>query len=408
MPKLTKAVIDNNAPKEKNYFVWDMEIKGFGCQILKGGKKTYAFYYHSPITRKKAYVKIGCHGNITVDFARNRAKTLSAAVASGADPREEKKEKLLAAKQSILFADFFAVFKEKYIDKEYKGKGAYNNTGYGRLHILPYFGHKKLQEITPRDIRQFLDSMSRITTTANRCFALLSVAFRKAEEWEYLPPRSNPCPGVRKYKENRKQRFLNDLELKKLEDSLSRQEKEQPFSYSSVNAIRLLLYTGCREGDILNLKWNNVHLKDRYIYLPDTKTGESARPLNQKAIDLLTSMKPKEGNPYVIYGKVPGMPAKNINTTWRTVLKRAGIKNFRIHDLRHSFASFALRSGVSLYTLSKLLGHQNIATTERYAHLELGYLKEEANKVGRAFAFSHPDYPSWLSARLEPSSPCFH
>ena len=77
MPKLTKAVIDNNVTKEKNYFVWDTEIKGFGCQILKGGKKTYGFYYHSPLTRKKAYIKIGCHGNITVDFARNVAKKLS-------------------------------------------------------------------------------------------------------------------------------------------------------------------------------------------------------------------------------------------------------------------------------------------------------------------------------------------
>ena len=407
MPKLTKAVIDNSRPKEKHYFVWDTEIKGFGCQILKGGKKTYSFYYHSPVTRKKGYIKIGCHGNITVDFARNRAKALSAAVASGIDPREEKKEKLIEQKQSIFFRDFFEVFKEKYITK-YKGMGVKNNLSISRLHILPYFGQKKLEEISSRDIRQFLDSMSRISTTANRCFSLLSVAFGRAEDWEYLPSRSNPCVGVRKFKENRKQRFLNDLELKKLEDSLTLQEKEQPSSSSTVKAIRMLLYTGCREGEVLNLKWNNVHLKDRYIYLPDTKTGESARPLNQKAIDLLASMKPKDENPYIFYGNVPGKPLSKTNgAAWKKVLKRAGIKKFRIHDLRHSFASFALKSGVSLYTLSKLLGHKSIATTERYAHLELGYLKEEANKVGGAFAFSHPDYPSWLSARLELSTPCF-
>lgn len=386
MPKLTKAVIDNSVAKEKHYFVWDTEIKGFGCQILKGGKKTYAFYYHSPLTRKKAYIKIGCHGNITVDFARNKAKTLSAAVASGIDPREEKKEKLIEKRQSILFGDFFEVFKEKYIVKEYKGKGTKNNLSISKLHILPWFAKKKLEEISSRDIRQFLDSLSHISRTANRCFSLLSVAFGKAEDWEYLAPRSNPCPGVRKFKENRKLRFLSRLELTKLEESLTQQEKEQPSSSCTVNAIRLLLYTGCREGEVLNLKWGSAHLKDRYIYLDDTKTGESARPLNQKAIDVLTSMKPKEGNPYVFYGKVPGKPlAKTNGGAWKKVLKRAGIKDFRIHDLRHSFAGFCLAQGVDLYTLSKLLGHKNITTTEIYAHLELDHLKEATNKVAGVF-----------------------
>ena len=386
MPKLTKAVIDNSVAKEKHYFLWDTEIKGFGCQILRGGKKTYAFYYHSPLTRKKAYIKIGCHGNITVDFARNRAKTLSATVASGIDPREEKKEKLIEEKQSVFFADFFEVFKEKYITREYKGQGTKNNISISKLHILPWFSKKKLEEISSKDIRQFLDSLSHISRTANRCVSLLSVAFGKAEEWEYLPPRSNPCIGVRKYKENRKQRFLNRLELRRLEESLTQQEKEQPSSYCTVNAIRMLLYTGCREGEILNLKWDNVHQKDYYIYLDDTKVGESARPLNQKVIGVLASMQPKEGNPYVFYGKVPGKPlAKTNGVTWKKVLKRAEIKDFRIHDLRHSFASFALKEGVDLYTVSKLLGHKNIATTTRYAHLELGHLKEATNKVAGVF-----------------------
>jgi integrase len=384
MPKLTKAVIDNSVAKEKHYFVWDTEIKGFGCQILRGGKKTYAFYYHSPLTRKKAYIKIGCHGNITVDFARNRAKTLSATVASGIDPREEKKEKLIEKRQSILFGDFFNVFKEKYILVEYKDKGR-NNISYAKFHILPFFANKKLEEISSRDIRQFLDSLSHISTTANRCVALLSMAFRKAEDWEYLPPRSNPCTGVRKYKENRKQRFLSDLELKKLEESLTQQEKEQPSSSCTVNAIRLILYTGCRLGEVLKLKWENIHLKDHYIYLDDTKVGESARPLNKKAINVLTSMKAKEGNPYIFYGNIPGKPLIDITTAWKRILKRAEIKDFRIHDLRHSFASFALKKGVDLYTVSKLLGHKNIATTTRYAHLELEHLKEATNKVAGVF-----------------------
>ena len=204
-------------------------------------------------------------------------------------------------------------------------------------------------------------------------------------KWEYLPPRSNPCTGINKYKENQKQRFLSDAELKRLEESLILQEKEQPKSYCTVKALSLIMYTGCRMGEILNLKWENVYIKDRYIHLPDTKTGEGARPLNQKAIDLLSSMKHKEGNPYVFYGKIPGQPIVEIKKAWKTILKRAEIKDFRIHDLRHSFASFALKKGVPLVHVSKLLGHRNIATTMRYAHLELEQLKESTNIVNQVF-----------------------
>ena len=385
MPKLTKAIIDYSSPKEKNYIVWDTEIKGFGCQVLKSGnKKTYVFYYWSPLTKKKGYVKIGCHGNITVDFARNAAKKLAAAVASGIDPKKEKEEKQVQEKQSILFRDFFEVFKTRHILVAYKDKGK-NNMGYANLHILPYFGKKRINEISSKDVRNFLDSLAHISTTANRCFALLSMAFKKAQDWEYLLGRSNPCTGVNKYKENKKQRFLSDAELKRLEDSLMQQLEKQPASYCTVNALFLVLYTGCRVGEIMNLKWENVHLKDRYIHLPDTKTGEGARPLNQKAIDLLSSMKRKGDNPYVFYGKIPDQPIANIKTAWKTILKRAEIKDFRIHDLRHSFASFALKKGVPLVHVSKLLGHRNIATTMRYAHLELEQLKESTNIVNQVF-----------------------
>ncbi|MCX7342595.1 MAG: site-specific integrase [Proteobacteria bacterium] len=385
MPKLTKSVIDCSVPKEKNYIVWDTEIKGFGCQISKGGRsKTYVFYYYSPIKRKKGYIKIGCHGNITVDLARNAAKKFSADIALGIDPKVAKKEKIIEEKQSMLFCEFFEVFKTKYVIVEYKDKGR-DNMSLAKLHILPYFAQKKLEEISAKDIRQFLESLSHITTTANRCFALLSMAFRKAEDWEYLPPKSNPCTGVRKYKENKKQRFLSHVELKKLEESLLQQKNQQKASYCTVNAILLILYTGCRKREILDLKWDNVHLKDGYIHLPDTKVGETARPLNQKALDLLSSMTPKEDNPYVFYGKLPGKPLAEIKTAWGKVLKRAEIKDFRIHDLRHSFASLYLSQGVDLYTVSKLLGHKNIATTTRYAHLELEQLKKATNKGAAVF-----------------------
>jgi integrase len=385
MSKLTKSLIDQHNPNDKDYFVWDSEVKGFGCRIWPSGKKTYMFFYRSPMTQKKIGLKIGVHGNITVDEARIEAKKLSATVASGYDPKQQKHEKIIEQKQSMLFGDFFTIFKNKYINTAYKSRTKLVIDSYQKVHILPRFSQRKLDEITSKDIKQFLESLSHITPTANRCFAILSIMFKKAEEWEYLPPRSNPCTGVKKYKENKKQRFLSRPELLKLEESLNQQEREQKGSYYTVNAIRLSLYIGCRKSNILNLQWKDVHLKERYVHLPDTKTGESACPLNQKAIDLLTSLERRTENPYVFPGQVPGKPLAEIKRAWGQILKRAGIKDFRFHDLRHSFASLSLSQGVDLYTVSKLLGHKNIATTTRYAHLELEHLKEATNKMSEVF-----------------------
>lgn len=147
----------------------------------------------------------------------------------------------------------------------------------------------------------------------------------------------------------------------------------------------MLLYTGCRESEVLTLKWKDVHLEDGYLYLEDSKVGVRTIPLNEKAKEIIRSLEQKEGNLYVFCGGVPGQHLKETKTTWRKVRELAGISDVRLHDLRHSFASFALKKGVDLYTVSKLLGHKNIATTTRYAHLELDHLKKATNIVAEVF-----------------------
>ena len=161
-----------------------------------------------------------------------------------------------------------------------------------------------------------------------------------------------------------------------------RNSRSSPYTLAS---IWMLLYTGCRESEVLTLKWKDVHLEDGYLYLEDSKVGVRTIALNSKAKQILNSLKKKEDNPYVFCGKFPRTHLKEIKTTWRQVRHLAGIPDVRIHDLRHSFASFALKKGVDLYTVSKLLGHKNIATTTRYAHLELEHLKEATNKIAEVF-----------------------
>jgi len=384
MPKLTKKVIDSNLPKAKDYIVWDDEIKGFGCRIFPGGKKTYVFYYRAPVTRKFSYIKIGLHGNLTVDEARIKAKTFALSVSNGIDVKAKKKQEIIEEQQSVLFADFWEVFTNKYICEHHKPSTIRGNKSRIKKHILPFFGTKKITDIERRDILDFKDSLSDVKGNCTKCLTLLTTAFDQAELWGYRDQNSNPCKGVKKQSDKKMERFLTAVELKKLEEVLTSQSSSNTSPYS-LAAIWMLMFTGCRAGEIFTLQWEGVHLDDGHLYLKDSKVGVRTIALNDKAKQILASLPKQEGNPYVFCGKLPGTCIQDVKRAWNKIRTLAGIPDVRIHDLRHSFASFALKEGVDLYTVSKLLGHKNIATTTRYAHLELGHLTEATNKVAGVF-----------------------
>jgi len=385
MPKLTKKLVESSIPKQKDYVVWDDEIKGFGCRILPSGHKTYVFHYTSPTTKKYSYLKIGIHGNFTVDLARDKAKKWCADIAQDIDPKEQKKAKIVEQKKSILFADFWEIFTEKYILKEHKPSTIRANKSRIKNNILPFFGAKKISDIQLEDILAFKDTFPHVRGNCSKCIELLSPAFEQAELWGYRDRHNNPCKGVAKSPSRKMERFLTTAELKKLEEVLTSMVSSSRASPYTLSAIWLLIFTGCRLGEALDLQWEGVHLEDGYLYLKDSKVGVRTIPLNDKAKQLFTCLQKQEGNPYVFCSKLSGKPLNNINKTWHKVRTLAGIPDVRIHDLRHSFASFALKKGVDLYTVSKLLGHKNIATTTRYAHLELEHLKEATNKVAQVF-----------------------
>jgi integrase len=385
MPKLTKSVVDSSVPKEKDYIVWDIEIKGFGCRVFPGGKKTYVFHYRAPITKKYSYVKIGVHGNLTVDEARGKAKGLAFSVSSGVDIKEQRKQEIIEEQKSMLFSEFMDMFINKHIKATYKPTTIERSFHQIKNHILPFFGQKRINEISQQDIIRFSEKLSYIKATSNSCVTLLSSAFSKAEIWGLMPRNSNPCLKVPKYPDKKKERFLTNDELQRLEDILIARTIDSKSSPYTLASLWMLLYTGCRESEVLTLKWKDVHLDDGYLYLEDSKVGVRTIPLNEKAKVVIRSLEKKESNPYVFCGGIPGQHLKETKTTWRKVRKLAGISDVRLHDLRHSFASFALKKGVDLYTVSKLLGHKNIKTTTRYAHLELDHLKKATNIVAEVF-----------------------
>jgi integrase len=210
--------------------------------------------------------------------------------------------------------------------------------------------------------------------------------FNLAEKWGERPDGSNPCRHVEKYPEHKRERFLSEVELAQLGDALAKAEQDRSESPFVVAAIRLLVFTGARRNEILTLKWEHVDFERACFRLPDSKTGAKTVHLNAPTLELLSELPRIAGNPYVIPGERPGAHLVNIEKPWRRIRAQAGLDGLRLHDLRHSFASFGAGAGLSLPIIGALLGHTQAATTARYAHLAADPLKQASERVGREIA----------------------
>ena len=211
--------------------------------------------------------------------------------------------------------------------------------------------------------------------------------FNLAESWGLRPQFSNPCRGVKKYKEKRRERFLNREELRRLGEAL---RIEEEFAPSAVACIRLLLLllTGCRLGEIQTLKWSYLDLDTCLAFLPDSKTGSNTLYVGSVAVKLLKSMPRHRDNPYVILGDIEGQHLTDMQKPWGRTRKLAGLPDVRIHDLRHKFASSGIALGQGLPIIGRLLGHTQSQTTARYAHLAATPDLEVADKVSENLAES--------------------
>ncbi len=379
MPKLTKKLVESSLPREKDYVIWDDEIKGFGCRIYASGYKTYVFFYTSPTTKVYTYLKIGVHGNYTVDLARDKAKKWCADIAKDIDPKAIKKAKEVAEQKSVIFEKFWQVFTEKYIKQNHKPSTINRDASRIKLYILPFFGKKPIVEIERRDVLEFKDSLSNGTST--KCLRLLTTAFNQAELWEYIPLNTNPCRSIPKHPDKKMENYLTDEQLKKLEKTLLEREIAGIVSPYTISALRLIIYTGCRKGEILSLQWEEIDLTHNCLRLKDSKTGKRVIPLNDIAKGIILNIEKQANNPYVFCGDKPGTHLVAIQKTWERIRKQAGLPDIRIHDLRHSFASFAINNGVDLIELKGLLGHASVKTTERYIHLTNKKLLDATNRV---------------------------
>lgn len=361
MPKLTKRSVEALEPKAESYFVWDSEIKGFGVRVMPSGVKTYQIQYRKGGRTRRA--SLGRHGNVTADIARAKAKELMGEVAKGENPVEEIAQHRRAPTVAALC--------ERFLDSHVKERCKASTAGEYRravsLFIVPAIGSFKVVDVERKDIADLHHKFRHKPYQANRTLGVLSKMFNLAEVWGLRPDGSNPCRHVPKYREKKRERFLSQHELQRLGTVLNEVERDGSETPFIVAAFRLLILTGCRLSEIQTLKW--AYITDAGMELPDTKTGARRIPLPHAARAVLDSLPRTPGNPFVIEGKVPGQHATDLQCPWRRIRAKAGLDSVRIHDLRHTYASNAVSAGMPIQMVGKLLGHSQLQTTMRYAHL---------------------------------------
>jgi integrase len=386
MPKLTKKYVEALKPKERDYVVRDSTLTNFCVRVLPSGVKTYMIQYRQNGRQRK--YNIGKHGAVTLDQARTIAQKLLARVADGADPAEERAVYLKAPDVRTLGERFMT----EYVSQRCKPRTASEYQRALDLFIYPAFGSRKIVDITRADIAELHHKHRHIPYQANRTLGVLSKMFNLAELWGLRDDGSNPTRHIQKYSERKRERFLSGGELGRLFRTLDECEADGSESKAACNAFRLLCLTGCRLSEIQTLKWSYV--QPPYLVLPDSKTGPRRIPISREAQTLLEGMKPVNGdssvngNPYVIAGTVNGQHLTDLQRPWRRIRKRARLEDVRIHDLRHTYASNAVMAGLSLEEVGKLLGHTQIQTTQRYAHLADDHMHAVAAQVSERISAS--------------------
>lgn len=363
----------------KDTVVWDRRLTGFGVRVYPTGGKVYIAHARGPDGPKR--VKVGRHGVLNADEARQRAALIIARIKAGEEPAPEP---VAAAGPTV--AEVAERFRRDHIAVRLKETSAKRLEGVIRGHILPAFGRRPMAGIGRKDVLALHQRMSDTPNQANRVLRTLSLMYALALDWGLLPAGHNPCTGIKKYPDKRRERFLTDAEFERLGVVLREAEKSGGASLSSITAIRLLLLTGCRKSEILTLQWEHVDLPGAQLRLPDTKTGARTIALPRAAVEVLETIPRVPGNPWVVAGRNPGTHLKGLDVGWRTLRKRARLKDVRIHDLRHSYASRALALGESLPMIGKLLGHKQVETTARYAHLADDSLHASAERIAGSLA----------------------
>ena len=363
---------------------WDRDLTGFGVRVYPSGGKVYIAQARGPDGPKR--MTVGRHDVLHADQARQRAALIIARIKAGEEPVPLP----LAARANggPTVADLAARYLEEHVEVRLKPNTQRQARGVLHRHILPALGKMPLVAIERAQVVDLQQKLCDRPVTANRAVKVLSHMYRLGEGWGIVPEGCDPCRSVEKYPERRRERFLTDAEFARLGRVLDEAVDSASASPIAVAAIRLLMLTGCRKSEILTLRWTDVDLEAGELHLADAKAGPRVVQLPPTAMRLLEALPRREGCRWVFPGKdrEGRFSGGGLDHVWQTVRTNAELEDVRLHDLRHSFASRALALGETLPVIGKLLGHSDIETTARYAHLAHDSVHETAERIAESIA----------------------
>ena len=354
---------------------FDRTLPGFMLEVRSSGGKTFYQRYRDDRGRQRQF-KIGSPAALTLAQARRKARNVLAEAVLGKDPQKQREERRAIPTLSEFVRDAYLPFA-----KNAKRSWRTDETLL-RLHILKKLGRTPLDQITNQqvaDLLKRLQGSGYSSGTTNRVLVLLRYIFNLAQKWGVPGSDQNPTKGLKTAADVCRERFLTTEEAQRLLAVLDDDENQV-----AARAIKLLLFSGARRNEVTQAKWEYINWDHGTLLVPRSKSGRARLiRLNSSALHVLRLIPRSEDNPYIFPSPVTGRPSSSLHFPWNRICKNCGLRDIRLHDLRHSFASFLVNEGVSLYVVQGLLGHTQVRATQRYAHLADETLSVAAELVGK-------------------------
>lgn len=369
-----KDVLCPHGKKKVDFF--DTQCKGLLLEVRATKGMTFYLKY-TDIRGKSRQIKLGDVRDISLAQARQLADKYRNQIAMGEDPLAKKEE----LKKIPTVAEFISEHYVPYI-KTYK-RSWDTDQSLLKNHVIPNFGDKYMDEVTKKDVFQFINKhlATHKPGSTNRIIILLRYIYNLAIKWDTPGITKNPTAGIPLLEENnKKERFLTADEANALIGALKKSDNPM-IQY----IVPMLILTGARKNEVLKAKWEDFNFEQRIWRIPTSKSGKARHvPISDGVLSLLNSIPKLDDCDWVFSNPRTKEPYRTFFCSWNTARKSVGLSDVRIHDLRHSFASFLVNNGRSIYEVQRILGHTQIKTTQRYAHLSQDSLLAAANEVTRA------------------------
>ena len=387
MAKLTKRIVDAAEINGRDYFIWDDELPGFGLRVFASGKRSYLIQYRAA-GRTRRYT-IGLHGVWTPETARQEAKIQLGRIASGDNPAEERQldHKAITVKElcALYVADLNAGLILGKGGRPKKPTTIGTDTGRIERHIIPLVGSRRVKDLTKADINKVLKDImagkTRVAVktrklrgkaivrggagTATRTVGLLGGILTYAVDAGIIE--RNPAHGLKKPKDNVRNRRLSEAEYRTLGQMLRKAAENEKYALT-VEIIRLIALTGCRRSEIIGLMWDEVDLDASCLRLVDSKEGDSVRPTGLPVVECLEERRKRKEGDYVFPGERNGAAFGGFPNHWEQIFRNSPLSDVTPHVLRHSFASIANDLGFTEITIAALVGHSKGTMTSKYIH----------------------------------------